>query len=86
MMYTVSSLIANWILIKPTVFKATAIFLVWSLICCMTNSPKLNGGNVALESPECTPQGSMCSIIPMMYTFPSASQMASASASIAPSK
>ncbi len=72
-------------LIKPTVFSAMAIFLVWSFICCITNSPKLKGGKVALLSPECTPQGSMCSIIPMMYTF-SPSQIASASASMAPSK
>ena len=32
-MYTMSSLIANCTLIKPTVLSANAIFSVWSLIC-----------------------------------------------------
>ena len=54
---TLSSLIANCILIKPTVFRAKAIFFVWSLICFTVNSPRLNTGRVAFESPEWIPHG-----------------------------
>ena len=37
---------------SPTVFSASAILWVWSLICCTTYSPRLKTGKVALESPE----------------------------------
>ena len=41
MMYTWSSLTANWMLIKPTVSKASAMRLVYSSIWLMIKSPKL---------------------------------------------
>ena len=83
--YTLSSFIANWILMSPTVLRATAIFCVYFLIWLITKSPKLYGGSTAFESPEWIPAGSTCSIIPIIYTF-FPSHMASASASIAPSR
>jgi hypothetical protein len=43
-LYKHNRLLLNCMLIKPTVLKPNAIFLVWSFICCITNSPKLNGG------------------------------------------
>jgi hypothetical protein len=42
----------TWILINPFVSSALAIFTVCSSICCITNGPRLNGGNTAELSPE----------------------------------
>ena len=52
MMYTISSLIANWIFINPFVSSALAILTVCSLICCITSGPRLKGGKTAELSPE----------------------------------
>ena len=57
-----------------------------SSIVSSSSSDRVAGGIWQIESPECTPASSMCSITAPMNTPPSASHTASTSTSIAPSR
>src|SRR5690606_25034521 len=83
--YTSSPFTANWIFNNPLTLSAFANRIEYSSIFCCTFSDKLNGGSTAEESPEWIPAGSICSIIPMIWTS-SPSQIESDSASSARSK
>ena len=82
---TVSSLTANWTLIRPTTPNSSASSRVWRRISSCTASDSERGGSEQALSPECTPANSMCSMMPPTTTrVPSLS--ASTSTSVASSR
>ena len=71
--------------IRPTTFSAMASLRVCSRSSACTSGDKLFGGSEQLESPECTPACSTCSMMPPISTsLPS--QQASTSTSMASSR
>ncbi len=75
---------ANWTLQPPVIFNSDIMFSAEVRSIWYSLSPKVCEGATTMESPVCTPTGSMFSMLQTVMQLPAASRMTSYSISFQP--